>query len=154
MTKNAVPRLAIALLVASLVPVLAAASDRTSSRPALSLFAGGSFRPGWWSLDIDRSGRISASYRASERLTPTQERELAALVRALPTGKRKYAFGEAYVDVTTTFVLTVGEPPDVREYMVTDTLEADATKPEVQRIVAVLRFLYGLLYYPDVIPPP
>jgi hypothetical protein len=120
----------------------------------LSLFAGGHFGPGWWSLDIDGAGRISSSHRTAERLTSAQRRELAALVAALPVVKRKYAFGKAYVDLTTSFVLKVGAPPGVREYVVTSSLEDDARKPEAQRILAVIRFLHGLLFRADAVPPP
>ena len=120
----------------------------------LSLFAGGHFGPGWWSLDVDAVGRISSSNRTAERLTSAQRHELAALVAALPVGKKKYGFGKAYVDITTSFILTVSAPTGIREYVVTSSLEDDARKPEAQRILAVIRFLHGLLFRADVVPPP
>jgi hypothetical protein len=123
----------------------------------ISVFAGGNFGPGWWSLEITRPRqgrpRVSAGDTLQRELTPDEERTLSRLVAALPQAG-KLEFGTAYIDVSTIFDLRVKGSKGWRRYSVTNTLEKDAGKAEIQPILRLLQFLYGLLGPTDRTPPP
>jgi hypothetical protein len=123
----------------------------------VSVFAGGNFGPGWWWLEVTRPSQGRALVRGSEvlqrQLTPDEERTLSRLLAALPQSG-KLEFGTAYVDVTTIFQLRVKGSKGWRTYSVTNTLERDARRPEVQPILRLLQFLYGLLGQTDATRPP
>jgi len=123
----------------------------------VSVFAGGNFGPGWWYVDVARpaDGKlvVSGSELLKRRLTPDEERTLASLVAAL-SPNRRLSFGIAYIDITTTFELRVKSHDGWRTYSVTSDLGHDADKKEVQAILRVLHFLYGLLGSSEATRPP
>jgi hypothetical protein len=144
-------------LTASAVAGQASVPAPASLRP-VSVFADGCFCPGWWTLDIDDSGRLTVSLASqadgARALTPEERRTFSRLVDALPNAKTKYHFGVAYVDVSAVFDLIVGTGPQKRRYIVTDTLEGDKTHPELQPVLSLLAFLRGLVQDRQALQPP
>jgi hypothetical protein len=133
------------------------------STPAVSIFVGGNFGPGWWTLDIDSRSRMKAKLVDGldepdpRRSLNRRERErLSYLLKDLPRSKARYSFlGPDYIDVTITFDLTVGTGVEARRYILNDTFADHAGSPELVPILKVMHFLHSLLGSQRVhLPPP
>jgi hypothetical protein len=155
-----------ALLVAAFFVIvveraIAVPTASAAQVPVVSVFAGGTFGPGWWTLEIDRSGMLktsvvggSESHSPSRHITGEEQDRLLDLLGHLPTGQAKYSFGRSYSDVSVDFLLRVDTGKAMRQYYVTSSLEEDASRPEVRPILAALHFLHSLVSTKGAIPPP
>jgi hypothetical protein len=155
------------LLVAMLVFCsLLAASTGQGTRsvappalPAISMFAGGNFGPGWWTLDIDDEGSFSAYPDGSgrrRRLTEPQREALFAVLSALPRDRATYSFvGPSYIDITVAFRLMIGKGAFQQRYVVNETFADYGSHPEVKQVLRVMHFLRTLLDSKEAhVPPP
>jgi hypothetical protein len=127
--------------------------------PAISMFAGGNFGPGWWTLDIDEKGSFNAYADGSDRrrhLTEPQRAVLLALLSALPRDRSNQRLvGPSYIDVTVEFRLTIGKGPSQQRYVVNDTFADYGRHPEVKEILGLMHFLRTLVDTKEAhVPPP
>jgi hypothetical protein len=117
--------------------------------PAISMFVGGNFGPGWWTLDIDEKGLFSPDASESaprRRMTEPERQVLAGLLSSLPRDRPAYGFvGPTYVDATVEFRLTIGKGPSQRRYVVNDTFAGYGAHPEVKDVLRLMHFLRTLV---------
>ena len=127
----------------------AAPAATPPTTPALSMFVGGNFGPGWWTLDIDEKGLFSPDASASaprRRITEPQRQELVGLLSSLPRDRPAYSFvGPSYIDATVEFRLTIGKGASKRRYVVNDTFTEYEAHPEVREVLRLMHFLRTLV---------
>ena len=154
---------AVSLILAGVSAGQAPGPESPPRSPTISMFVGGNFGPGWWSMNIDSRSRMKATLvdgldgTDPRRTLSAQEREkLLELLKDLPRTKERYAFlGPDYVDVTITFDLTVGSGREARRYVLNDSFVDYAGHPEIRPTLKVMHFLHSLTESKRVhLPPP
>ena len=149
------------VFLASLLTAPLWASDKeTTARttlPRISMFAGGHFGPGWWTLAIDEKGSVTENSTKSgaRRLSEPQKEAALALISALPRGRPSHRLvGPHYIDATVEFRLTIGRGVSQREYVVNDSFQDYADHPEAKEILALMHFLRALVESKAAVIPP
>ena len=126
--------------------------------PAVSGYVGGTFGPGWWTLDISPGGDLRVSVIGEavirRRLTSEERAQLTALLAGLPTQNDEYAFGEARADVDPTYVLEVKTEAKRRFYAIHSLLGKERVTMDVAAILRVWHYLRGLFRSETAIDPP
>jgi hypothetical protein len=152
------PSLITLMLLMLLGAASSAATTEAISLPAISIFAGGNFGPGWWTLDIDGTGAFATARGCSprrRRLTEQQRQALSSLVSALPRDKPSFRFlGPSYIDVTVEFRLTVGRGTEQRRYVLNDTFADYSNHPQIRDVLAAMQFLRTLCDSTEAHVPP
>jgi hypothetical protein len=110
-----------------------------------------------WSVEVDHLGQVSVSHvdvgNTTRALSADEKRELAGLLKRLPTGRKRYSWGTFVVDGTA-FELCVGVSSNQRCYTVADALGDDADSRDAERVVKTIWYLRHLVPSDEAAWPP
>ena len=111
-----------------------------------------------WGLEIDARGYLTTwavdSAKATRKLSAGERSEVARLLKALPTSRSKYEYGQWLVDASTTFELRVGADSALREYSISSSLGPDVDRVQVRSILEALAYLRSLVPSKTAVWPP
>ena len=111
-----------------------------------------------WKAKVTPDGTIETSVGGRPPvvgvLAPKQRERLRSLVAALPKEKTGYGFGPSPDLEPTIFQIAVTVGKDERRYLVRNPPSADFSRAELEPVLELLHFLYGLVGSKDALEPP